>query len=55
VPIADLCYSGQAAIDRALGLRAQIRAALGRGAGEADVRDLIEEAFDLFELGTTQR
>jgi hypothetical protein len=49
VSIADLCYSGQSAVDRALELRAEIRAALGHGAGEADIRDLIEEAFDLFE------
>jgi chemotaxis protein histidine kinase CheA len=54
VSITDLCYSGQAAVDRARGIRAKIRAALGGGASEADVRDLIEEAFDLFELGTKQ-
>ncbi len=55
VSITDLCYSGQAAVDRARGLRAEIRAALGGGASESDVRDLIEEAFDLFELGTKQQ
>ncbi len=54
VPITDLCYSGQAAVDRALALRQQIRAALSGGATPADVRDLIEEAFDLFELGAKQ-
>jgi chemotaxis protein histidine kinase CheA len=55
VSIADLCYSGQPAVDRALEIRAEIRAALGHGAGEADIRDLIEEAFDLFELGVRQQ
>jgi chemotaxis protein histidine kinase CheA len=55
VSIADLCYSGQSAVDRALEIRTEIRAALGHGAGEADIRDLIEEAFDLFELGVRQQ
>jgi hypothetical protein len=55
VSIADLCYSGQSAVDRALEIRAEIRAALGHGAGEVDIRDLIEEAFDLFELGVRQQ
>jgi len=54
VPISDLLYSGPAALDRALGLRSEIRAKLRAGAQESEVTDLIEEVFDLVELGRGQ-
>ncbi len=54
VPIATLCYSGEAALKRALSLRQEIQAALQTGAG-AGVRELIQEVFDLLELGLGQR
>ncbi|MBI4420459.1 MAG: hypothetical protein HY560_06505 [Gemmatimonadetes bacterium] len=50
IPIADLCYSGTAALERALSLRDEVRATL-RGAGG----DLIEEIFDLVRLGLPPR
>ncbi|MGD2135761.1 MAG: hypothetical protein PVF27_06355 [Gemmatimonadales bacterium] len=54
VPITDLLYGGTDALDRALELRAEIRAKLQAGATEGDVVDLIEEVFDLVELGRGQ-
>lgn len=54
IPISDLLYSGAAALDRALGLRAEIRGRLKAGASEDDVLPLIEEVFDLVELGRGQ-
>jgi hypothetical protein len=54
VPIADLCYRGTAALQRAASLKAQIRAALHGGASETDLRELIEEALDLVDLGLQQ-
>ncbi len=53
VPIAEICYSGPAAIERAMSLRTQVRAALaGTKADSAHINDLLEEIFDLFQLGT---
>ncbi len=53
VPITQLCYSGEAAIQRALSLRDRVRAALADATSDgAAVNDLIEEIFDLVELGT---
>jgi chemotaxis protein histidine kinase CheA len=52
-PITTFCYSGEAAIERALGLRDQLRKALGSTAADGGaVDDLIEEIFDLVQLGT---
>ncbi|NIM48466.1 MAG: hypothetical protein GTN62_02125 [Gemmatimonadales bacterium] len=51
VPITHLCYSGGAALERALTLRDQIRAALRSDqVNGSDLNDLIEEVFDLVEL-----
>ena len=53
VPITQLCYSGEAAIERALSLRDRVRAALADATSDgAAVNDLIEEIFDLVQLGT---
>lgn len=53
VPITDLCYSGPAAIERAMSLRAQVRAALaGTKADSGHINDLLDEIFDLVQLGT---
>lgn len=54
IPIAQLCYSGEAALRCAVSLRTQIRTALEGGQDSADLRDLIEEALDLVELGLEQ-
>ncbi len=54
IPIAQLCYSGEAALRCAVSLRTQIRTALEAGQDSADLRDLIEEALDLVELGLEQ-
>lgn len=53
VTITELCYSGPAAIERAMSLRAQVHAALtGTKADSTHVNDLLEEIFDLVQLGT---
>ena len=54
IPIAQLCYSGEAALRCAVSLRTRIRTALKAGQDSADLRDLIEEALDLVELGLGQ-
>lgn len=58
VPITELCYSGAAAFERALSLRSQVQAALARiprgGAGQ-ELNDLIQEIFDLVELGVGRK
>jgi chemotaxis protein histidine kinase CheA len=51
VPITDLCYSGPAALERALSLRGQVAALLAAGTPTGEVRDLVEEVFDLVQLG----
>lgn len=52
VPIADLCYGGRAALEQALRLREELRQALAhRPADTTHLTDLIEELFDLVELG----
>jgi chemotaxis protein histidine kinase CheA len=53
VPIADLCYSGADALDRAASLGQVIRAGLAAGKVSSDLRDLVEEVLDLVELGRT--
>jgi hypothetical protein len=53
VPIADLCYSGTAALDRAANLGEVIRAGLAAGKVSSDLRDLVEEVLDLVELSRT--
>lgn len=55
VPITSLCYSGKAALQRALTLRETVRRALASGAPDmADVTELIQEVFDLVKLGLEQ-
>jgi hypothetical protein len=50
VPISDLCYSGPAALERALSLRDELRAAMKAGGGRP-ATELLEEIFDLVQLG----
>jgi hypothetical protein len=58
VPITELCYSGAAAFERALSLRAEVEALLSKiprdGSGQA-LNDLIREIFDLVELGVGRK
>jgi outer membrane biosynthesis protein TonB len=54
IPIAELCYGGEDALRRAVSLRARIRTAMEAGQDRTDLRDLIEEALDLVELGLAQ-
>jgi hypothetical protein len=51
VPIADLCYSGDVALERALGLQERVRELVAAHAPSGDVQELIEEVFDLIRLG----
>jgi chemotaxis protein histidine kinase CheA len=55
VPVTELCYRGQAALDRALSLRVEIRTALEAGETGPAMRDLVEEVLDLVELGSAHR
>ena len=48
IPITALCYSGPAALERAISLRDQVTSAIASG---VDATDLIEEVFDLVQLG----
>jgi len=50
VPIEHLCYAGPAALERALSLRDDVRAALSKGDGGQHVSALLEEIFDLVKL-----
>jgi hypothetical protein len=55
VPIGALLYSGPAALERALALRDDVRRALESPIPDADaVRELVEEIFDLVQLGQTR-
>ena len=47
IPIAALCYSGPAALQRAISHRDQVTSAIASG---VDATDLIEEVFDLVQL-----
>jgi hypothetical protein len=51
VPITALCYRGAAALQRAAGLRAEVAALFAAGVPAAEVRELVEEVFDLVQLG----
>lgn len=51
VSLADLTYSGPAALQRAMSLQEDIRAALRPGGNSAKLPDLLEEVFDLVKLG----
>lgn len=51
VPITDLLYTGAPALERAMLLRDRVRAAVASGAPSTEVTPLIEEVFDLVELG----
>lgn len=50
-PITDFCYSGAAALERAVSLRAQVRAALDQNDPSDTLQELLEEIFDLVQLG----
>jgi chemotaxis protein histidine kinase CheA len=52
VPIESLCYSGRAALERALGLRGRVRELIEAGAPVGVVEELLEEVFDLVRLGS---
>ena len=51
VSIETLCFSGPAALARALSLRDNVRAAMAKNEGGPEVRELLEEIFDLVKLG----
>jgi len=51
VSLADLTYSGPAALQQAMSLQEDIRAALRPGGNSAKLPDLLEEVFDLVKLG----
>jgi hypothetical protein len=51
VPITDLCYGGAAALQRAVALRVEVEALFAAGVPAAEVRELVEEVFDLVQLG----
>jgi len=51
VPISQFCYSGTAALRRAISLRDEVRAALEELSDGEHVAELIEEIFDLVQLG----
>jgi hypothetical protein len=53
-PITDLCYSGDAALERAASLASQIRAGLATGPISSELHDLVEEVLDLVELGRSK-
>jgi chemotaxis protein histidine kinase CheA len=52
-PITDYCFSGPAALERAMRLQSEVRKALAEGPAPA-LHDLIEEVFDLVKLGSQQ-
>ena len=51
LPITAFCYSGTGALRRAMSLRAQIDEALANGHDEQPLSDLLDEVFDLVQLG----
>ena len=51
VSLGDLSYSGPAALERAMTLQDDIRAALKPGGNPGKLPDLLEEVFDLVKLG----
>jgi len=51
VSMSDLSYSGPAALERAVSLQADVRAALRPGGNAGKLPDLLEEVFDLVKLG----
>jgi chemotaxis protein histidine kinase CheA len=51
VPITDLCYRGPAALERAVHLRERVDALFAAGVPTAEVQELVEEVFDLVQLG----
>ncbi len=52
-PITDYCFSGAAALERAMLLQSEVRKAMAEGPSHA-LHDLIEEVFDLVKLGSQQ-
>jgi chemotaxis protein histidine kinase CheA len=52
-PITDYCFSGAAALERAMLLQSEVRKAMAEGPSPA-LHDLIEEVFDLVKLGSQQ-
>jgi chemotaxis protein histidine kinase CheA len=51
VPITEYCYSGPAALERAISLRSEVRAAMASGTDQENLTELLEEIFDLVQLG----
>ncbi len=51
VSLADLSYGGPAALERAIALQDDIRAAMKPGGNTARLPELLEEVFDLVKLG----
>ena len=51
VPISQFCYTGTSALRRAISLRHEVRAALEHGGPQHHLAALIEEIFDLVQLG----
>jgi hypothetical protein len=51
VPISALCYSGAAALHRALSLREELNRLVSQNAPAEAITDLSEEIFDLVKLG----
>ncbi|UCG86441.1 MAG: hypothetical protein JSW71_21495 [Gemmatimonadota bacterium] len=55
VPITDLCYRGEAAVERALQIREQIHAVLARPTQkDSHLQDLVDELLDIVELNLEQ-
>lgn len=54
VPIERLLYRGHGALEAALALRTSIDEALGASSDPARLSDLLDEVFDLIDLGLTE-
>ncbi|MCZ6760443.1 MAG: hypothetical protein O7D29_08745 [Gemmatimonadetes bacterium] len=53
--IAELCYAGTAALTEALTLREKLQAALASGGEQSKAAELIDQVFDLVELGIDKK
>jgi chemotaxis protein histidine kinase CheA len=51
VPITEFCYSGPAALERVVSLRSQVRMALDNDEPRDTLQEILEEIFDLVQLG----
>jgi hypothetical protein len=54
VDIAELCYRGRAALQRAAMLKVQIRSAVDRDEAVSAVQPLLDELMDLVELALVE-